>query len=229
MKFKLSQLFKKKSTPRFTFLDIGFHGDTYLINVVKQLQRQMNVFVETGSNVATTLAFVAKNNPDVQCISCEPDDQAYAHAINNTKHYPNVTLYKQLSQDFLKTLKEKHTDIFDKNVVFWIDAHSYGFDWPLQLEIEFITSNFKNYFILIDDFKVPHLPEFNFDVYKDQICSFEYIKDYIASDNYALYYPNYIEKTSKHHPLQGWGLISSENVNFDENVKKYIKIEREVK
>ena len=45
-------------------------------------------------------------------------------------------------------------------------------------EVEIITSNFKNYYLFIDDFKVPGLEnDFHFDKYGQQECSYEYIKN----------------------------------------------------
>jgi hypothetical protein len=96
----------------------------------------------------------------------------------------------------------------DKRVLFWLDAHGYGFEWPLRKEISFITTNFERAYILIDDFKVPGLDCFGFDEYDGQVCSFEYIKSALNPGlEYRLCYPNYKERTSAHHPLRGWGLL----------------------
>jgi hypothetical protein len=79
----------------------------------------------------------------------------------------------------------------------------------LRDEISFITSNFKTAFILIDDFKVPALDCFRYDVYQEQTCSLEFVKDsFNPQHKYKVYYPNYSDKTSEHHPLVGWGLIA---------------------
>ena len=55
--------------------------------------------------------------------------------------------------------------IFRQNVLFWLDAHGYGFKWPLKDEVRFIAEKFKHAYILIDDFKVPGLGCFGFDEY----------------------------------------------------------------
>ena len=109
------------------------------------------------------------------------------------------------SMDFLHDLGR--ASIFDKKVLFWLDAHGHGFEWPLKEEIAFITKNFKNAAIFIDDFKVPHNENFLWDSYDGQYCSFDYIKDSIVNDSYSLYYPDYNIKTSEHHPLKGWAVI----------------------
>lgn len=204
--------FRKKSTEQRTlskFFEVGFHGDIYLLSIVDYLfSKEVTQFIETGSNVGSTLAFVGSKFPKVSCLSCEPDVSAFSEALKNTQHLDNVNLFNQLSQDFLADLlNTPQNPIFSKKTLFWIDAHGYGFEWPLKEEVNFILNRFPNCYILIDDFKVPHLDVFNYDRYKNQICSFEYISSAIPDVPYELYYPNYTKKTSTHHSLQGWGLI----------------------
>lgn len=205
---------KTISTSRFTFLPVGFHGDRYLLDVVDALAQDVEVFVETGTNVGSTLAYFARKYPHIPCLSCEPDLEAFQHAKKNVAGLTNITLYNQTSQQFLETLREKHTDIFPKKVLFWLDAHGYGFQWPLKEELAFISGNFLHALILIDDFKVPGREVFGYDEYQGQICSYEYVKDALNPvRTYKVYYPNYTEHTSTHHPLRGWGLIT-----YDKNL-----------
>lgn len=192
---------------KYVFHDVGFHGDEYLIEIVQNVMRQSTYFIETGANVGTTLAYVSKINPEIHCLSCEPDNDAYFRALTNTKGL-NVELYNETSQDFMERLTRQYSLIFSENVVFWLDAHGYGYEWPLRKEIKFISEHFEKAYIFIDDFKVPGLDCFGFDSYNGQECSYEYIKDYLSSiHSYNLYYPNYTDKTSTHHPLRGWCLI----------------------
>lgn len=195
-------------TTRFAFLPVGFHGDRYLLDIVDALAQDAEVFVETGTNVGSTLAYFARKYPNIPCLSCEPDAEAFQHARKNVSGLPNITLYNQTSQQFLETLREKHGDIFQKKALFWLDAHGYGFQWPLKEELAFISGNFAHALILIDDFKVPGQEMFGYDEYQGQICSYEYVKNALDTARmYKVYYPNYTEHTSPHHPLRGWGLI----------------------
>jgi hypothetical protein len=99
-------------------------------------------------------------------------------------------------------------EVLDGEVLFWLDAHGYGFEWPLREEVSVITTYWQKAYLLIDDFLVPGLDCFGYDEYKGQVCSFDYIKNSLNDQHeYSLYYPPYIERTSKHHPLRGWGLI----------------------
>lgn len=193
---------------RFKFYDIGFHGDNYLLHLVDVLASKSYFFIETGANVGSTVAYVAKKYPSMKCISCEPDSEAYTEAVRNAP-FDNVSLFNESSQNFLLRLRDQYPDVFHKNALYWLDAHGYGFTWPLRDEVSFITNNCKSAFILIDDFKVPGLDCFGYDSYEDQECSFEYIADSLnPSVPYDLYYPSYTDKTSKHHPLRGWCLLA---------------------
>jgi len=168
----------------------------------------VEVFIETGSNVGSTLAYVARSYPHVKCFSCEPNPKTFPCAQQNTNDLPNVYLFNEKSQQFLERIQREYPHLLEKSILFWLDAHGYGFEWPLRDEIYFITRYFRKVFILIDDFKVPGLDCFGYDTYQGQECSFEYIKDALNPKiEYTLYYPNYIERTSRHHPLRGWGLL----------------------
>jgi len=213
----------RRKISNLQFHNVGFHGDLYLINLIDYLIEQgVSNFIETGTNVATTLAYVAKKYPDISCISCEPDIEAYQHAINNTKNQKNAIIYNELSQEFLTILTEKHQDIFNEINLIWLDAHGYGFEWPLKEEVEFFSRNMRNSLLLIDDFEVPHLQEFGYDSSNEQICSHDYICS-VIQEPYSLYYPNYTEKTSNHHPLRGWGLyVFDEAIKFDNSMGSFI-------
>ncbi len=190
------------------FLDIGFHGDTYLLELANCLLKDSDLFIETGTNVGTTLAYVAQTHPHIRCVSCEPDMPSFVEGVKNTNSLSNVFLFNESSQQFIQGLQSRFGALLNGRAVFWLDAHGYGFDWPLREEVAFITSNFESAYILIDDFKVPGLDMFGYDHYNDQTCSLEYIQTALDTKrDYHLYYPAYTEKTSPHHPLKGWGFI----------------------
>ena len=200
-------IFRKKRQLS-TFLNEGFHGDKYLLQFVDAIISDCDYFIETGTNVGSTLSYVARTYPDIQCFSCEPDKPSFDEAFKNTSQHNNVEIFNESSQDFIRRIETDKKDLFDKKVLFWLDAHGYGFEWPLKEEIAFITNNFKKAYILIDDFKVPDLDCFKWDEYKGQVCSFDFIKDAIPDNlKFSLYYPSYTDRTSKYHPLTGWGLI----------------------
>ena len=198
----------KNARPISPFFEVGFHGDEYLINLAKHLAENSKAFIETGANVGSTLVYVARVNPELRCLSCEPDPIAYEAAMKNVEKYPNAFLLRSTSQEFISWLSENHEWVFSEPCMFWLDAHGYGFEWPLKNELEFITQRFSKAYILIDDFKVPGRNDFIYDIYQNQICSYDFVKDSLnPAKTYQLYYPCYKEKTSSHHPLCGWGLL----------------------
>ncbi len=198
---------------RFTFVPLGFHGDQYLMKVVDVLGKRVSFFAETGTNVGSTLSYFSKRFPSVKCVSCEPNPEAFEHAVKNSSG-SNVTVYNELSQAFLERLKSEYSAELKQGSGYWLDAHGYGFEWPLIEEMQFIMANASDYYILIDDFEVPGISEFGFDVYQNQICSHNYIKEHLPDQEYYLYYPTYKEKTSMHHPLRGWGLYSRQRIDW---------------
>jgi hypothetical protein len=210
MKKLLSRFLSSKQAERqiSPFFDVGFHGDKYLLQVAEYLLKDADLFIETGTNVGTTLAYVARTNPHLRCISCEPDLPTFTDAVRHTNDLSNIFLFNESSHQFINSLHQRFGVLLNGRAVFWLDAHGYGFNWPLREEVAFITSRFESAYILIDDFKVPGLDVFRYDQYNGQTCSMEYIRAALAPDKeYQLYYPTYTEKTSMHHPLKGWGLI----------------------
>lgn len=210
LKSRVASAFQKRphAIRQSQFVDVGFHGDEYLLGLARHIAGKSKIFIETGSNVGSTLAYVAKNNPQIRCFSCEPDQSAFDQTSANAGKYGNVALFNGTSQQFIEHLFKHEPWIFSEQCLFWLDAHGYGFEWPLKKELEFITGHFDSGYILIDDFKVPGREQFGYDQYREQICSYEYVKDILnAGKAYQLYYPTYQDKTSTHHPLRGWGLL----------------------
>lgn len=201
----------KRPEATFRFFDTGFHGDTYLLRLVDFLIKDRRYFIETGANVGSTLAYIARTYPHATCLSCEPGEEAYNHARQHTREYPNIKLYPELSPHFFDVIAADYPGVFQAPALFWLDSHCWGFEWPLKAEIKYITTHFKDAFILIDDFQVPHSPQFAFHKEDTRASNFEYIKDAIMTPQYRLFYPAYTEKTSKHHPLTGFGLIVTGN------------------
>jgi hypothetical protein len=189
---------------------VGFHGDRYLLAIVDHLAASADFFVETGTNTGTTLSYFARRFPHITCLSCEVDtERAVPLARERTSDLENVTIFEEPSQAFLQRLARDYSHLFPRRGLFWLDAHGHGFEWPLKDEVRFIFERIDRGAILIDDFLVPGLETvFQHDQYGGQDCSFEYIRDAIPPGvNFRLYYPDYTERTSTHHPLCGWGLM----------------------
>jgi hypothetical protein len=213
-------LFRKKNSQReiYSIFSKGFHGDDFLIDITNFVLSNSKNFIETGSSEGTTLSFVAKNHPKVNCYSCEADKKAYDHAKEQTRQFPNVDLRNEHSPDFIFELAKEKPHLLQETNCFWLDAHGYGFKWPLREEVYFILGNFSRCYIFIDDFKVPGNPQFGYDIYENQECSLEYISDILSKFDTRIYFPSYSKVTSEYHPLRGWILIEVGNA---EAMKSY--------
>jgi len=197
-----------ETVSRYTLVDTGFHGDRYLLDLVETVAKRCGYFIETGANVGSTLVYTARRYPLLKCLSCEPDHEAYMRAVGNIEGLANATVFNETSQEFMQRLRRDYAPLFSGESMFWLDAHGYGFSWPLMDELAFITSEFKSAYVFIDDFKVPGLDCFKYDEYEGQVCSLDFVRGTLKKGReYRVYYPNYTEVTSKHHPLCGWGLI----------------------
>ena len=106
-----------------------------------------------------------------------------------------------------------------------MDAHSSGFKWPLKQEIEMITSDYRYYAIIIDDFMIQGQEQFGYYAEEGIKCSLNYIEDSIKcrSNMPNIFFPKYKEKTSRHHPLRGWCLITNHtDIHFSDDLNDSI-------
>ena len=133
-----------------------------------------------------TIFFVGKNFPKLNCYSCEINKNSYNIAYEEVKTLSNVKLDLSPSPTALYNIQLNYDkDLFSKKVCFWLDAH-----WktnPLYDEIKYITTNFKNFCIFIDDFTIPWDNGFWTDGY-----NIEKIKPFIMNkEQLKFYMPNY--------------------------------------
>jgi hypothetical protein len=64
---------RSMTTRLLTPMPKGFHGDRFLLRLVDLLAPRAETFLETGSNVGSTLGYVARRFPALECLACEPD------------------------------------------------------------------------------------------------------------------------------------------------------------
>lgn len=186
-----------------------FHDDKKMVTIILDILNQSDVFVETGSYMGKTIYFVGKNFPKLSCYSCEIDKNSFNIAHEQVKNLENVKLDFKPSPIALYNIKNQYdSDIYNKKVCFWLDAH-----WhtdPLYDEIKYITTNFKNFCIFIDDFTIPYDNGFHTDGY-----DIEKITPYIMNkETLKFYMPNYLssDECCKHNPC-GYIIITNININ----------------
>ena len=173
-------------------------------------------FIETGLWLGYTSYFVAKNFSNINCYSCEINQEFFNIAKNNIGSIDNLKIELNKSPEALYDLNKHYGDlIFNKNVVFWIDAHWYIL--PLNDEIYYITKNFKKFTIFIDDFLIPYDKSFTND---GDGFTLECILPYIQNkDSLKIYMPSYdsTHKDCKNInncslPPVGYCIITTENI-----------------
>jgi hypothetical protein len=215
MKYKFS---KETKDPNYR-CGAPFHGDRILIDIISSRLEESKFFIETGTAYGDTLKFVVDNFSNLTPISCEPDDTRFN--VVNSFIVERCDIVKITSPEIFTFISNKYPDCFNQKTLFWLDAHGeYNGKvfWPLREEIEFIKKNFKDYYILIDDFKNPYNTNFNYDLVGGIECSIDYIDDLIKDDH--VYFPNYDEITSDAwHSLIGWVIITRENINNDKLIQ----------
>ena len=114
----------------------------------------LNQFVETGTHLGDTLAYMA-HNKKTQCTSIELADDYYLQAKDRFKSYTNVELLHGDSGVLMPSVISKQTT----RALFWLDGHYSGadtarseLDTPVSAELQAILyHSCKAHVILIDD------------------------------------------------------------------------------
>lgn len=183
---------------------LGFHGDQGLQRAVAAALAGSQAFIETGSNVGITTAFVARHFPQLQLHSCEPT-AAIAAARSRCAPYPRVEIAQRGSPEFLYELVQREPALCAQEVTFWLDAHALGVPLPLADEIAFISRNFAQAHIFIDDCRVPAQAQFQFTAYPEATIEPPYIVEALdRRREVCVAWPKYRTRSSRHHPLVGW-------------------------
>lgn len=208
-------------------MGVPFHGDKNTIDYISEHLFDAEVFIETGTAYSDSSYYVASNFPELSVFTNEPWDERYELSHSVLKNCPNVLLSRTPSPEFLEEvrldLEGKQKNLFDMSAVFWLDAHgdwiendgTVKFSWPLPEEVDYITKNFKKYYIFIDDFYNPYNRTHKFDEYRNNrvhmICGPEMIKN--SLNGAKCYHLNHTDITSKMQPfIVGIGLITNQNL-----------------
>lgn len=147
---------------------------------------KMELIVETGTFKGDTTWFFAKFGIDV--VSSEISPALHYASQQRLSGCRNVSLFYGDSRQLLESLR-KRENACRKFTFFYLDAH-WRDDLPLRNEIEIITSSWKNFVILIDDFKVPNDAGYGYDDYgKGKSLDLSYIKEFLKTKRVDAYLP----------------------------------------
>jgi hypothetical protein len=157
-----------------------FHNDLHLQRFVKgAIGTGLEAFIETGTFRGDSLRWIAKEFPNLPCLSCESSRIFYAWARARVKG-KNTRIYLADSRRFLAECVGSYG-----SGLFWLDAH-WGENWPILDEMKIIMKSGVKGVVLIDDFDVGR-DGFGFDSFHNQPLDFEYISPLVRQ----IYVPRY--------------------------------------
>ena len=164
-----------------------FVNDPILRDVVDHvLDAGATQVIETGTHLGFTIRYLAARHADLPMTTIEARPDFFAAARTALKKYRNI---EQVLGDSSKVLVKRAARFFNGVPFLFLDAH-----WeklPLLDEIRCVARNASDAVILIHDFEVPGRPEFEFDVYGDQIVGLRILCEGLAEAKpYAIYLPN---------------------------------------
>lgn len=191
-----------------------FHNDLFMMKIMINCLEKTEYFIETGLYLGHTSYFVAKNFSNINCYSCEINPDFFNIAKKNIGNLNNLKIELNKSPDALYNLNKYYGDvIFDKYVIFWIDAHWYSN--PLNDEINYITQNFNKFTIFIDDFVIPYDNRFTNDGFTIESI----IPNIKNKEKLKIYMPSYDSKhidcnncNNCNYPPVGYCIITTENI-----------------
>lgn len=212
---------------KFTPYNYQLHGDPIGQKVFVLLGKEFKAtsFIETGTFKGYSTSFMAKNFPSTKILTCEINDTSFKKARANLKNYKNVEVFHSTSPKFLSKILDQK-EIIGTLPIFYLDAHWLD-NWPLEEELRLISKKVKSAIIIIDDFKVPDSPQFEFDKYKSVECSIDLVKPNLSRKNkYRLLLPKYgyevFDKNKAHPVLSGYSILFQ---NLDKEFKEIKNLE----
>ena len=166
---------------------LAFNSAPELGAFIVHLKNTFNIttVVETGTYKGNTTAYFAQLFNRVHTI--EIVESTFKDTKKRLVFAPHVQCHlgssDQVLQKLLPSLKGEMT-------LFYLDAH-WKDHWPLLNELETISQTHKDHcVIVIDDFKVPGRTDIDYDKYKNDECSYDYIKEKLDKvfSNYTYHY-----------------------------------------
>lgn len=177
---------------------IGFGGPMNGQRIRQQIFRHLDreaifdAFVETGAYMGTTTEMLARYGRPV--FACELNWNYYRFALSRLSLCKNVVLAPMDSRSFLRKFTANYDRVY-KHPFFYLDAHWHD-DLPLADEIEIICSSFKEFVIMVDDFRVP-TSDYGYDRYSEEnTLEFSYLERKVKNlDRYAVCFPSWDSET----------------------------------
>ena len=140
----------------------AMNGQTARLEAVRQIIHACKIefILETGTFRGTTTEWLAGFGAPV--ISIEVHVPSYEFSRRRLAKFKNVAVKLGNSVDVLRSVLPEFKQ--DVRTLVYLDAHWENY-LPLKEEINLVTSHFRNFVIVIDDFQVPADPGYTFDDY----------------------------------------------------------------
>ena len=143
--------------------NVGFNAQRHRKKIFSDIMGAINfdLIIETGTWLGDTTGFMRQTSGK-PVYSCEVNSRFAALAKTRLSRLDQIHLELKDSRMFLSGLQK--SDCASKTAFFYLDAHWYD-DLPLSEEMDMIGSGWRNYVVLIDDFKVPDDSGYGYDNY----------------------------------------------------------------
>jgi len=165
-----------------------FNGQERRIEAIREIfaRVQFGSIVETGTYRATTTLFLRELS-DAPIATIEVQSRYYHYAKKRLRDAPNVTAIRGDSAAKLPLLAARAP--WNRGpTFFYLDAHWLN-SLPLAGELEAIGTGWKDYAVMVDDFRVPDDPGYAYDDYGPGAVLEPAILAPLASSNVAVYWP----------------------------------------
>lgn len=200
---------------------VGFNGVRGRKKIFNEILNTYSFhhIIETGTYLGDTSGYMTTTS-GVPVLTCELNQSLYRIAKMRLKHISSISLHNMDSRAFLMHLSN-NTGITKKCCFIYLDAH-WGKDIPLREEIMIIASNWDEFVIMIDDFKVPGDDGYAHDNYG----TLEYINMPHLRRQYNLraYFPS---MPSTEEPTQPTGcVVMAKKNSFGERLDEVMSLRR---
>jgi hypothetical protein len=143
--------------------DLGLNGQRLRKEVFARLAQAIpfETVVETGTWTGDSTGYLAMST-GLPVYSCELHRIPHTIAKMRLSDLPQVRLELADSRAFLRSLA--NTKVAQRRCLFYLDAHWHS-DLPLAEELSIISRAWREYVIVVDDFRVPGDDGYCFDSY----------------------------------------------------------------
>jgi predicted O-methyltransferase YrrM len=168
--------------------DVGFNGQLIRKQIFCDLVAQFpfEVILETGTWTGNTSAYMAQTS-GLPVHTCEANPRFLAVAKMRLANVQGVHFQLADSRRFLE--QSARSELASKFALFYLDAHWYD-DLPLAQELDIIERGWRQFVVLIDDFRVPGDEGYGYDNYgPKKILAIEYLADIMHSRDLEAFFP----------------------------------------